>query len=124
MINTARLFLTWAVQNFGKVAKNHDERAARLVEEAVEICQVQGVSEEVIHRIVCRVYSRPVGRLEQEIGGTTLALMAVAENAGLSMDKCAEDEFNRVMQRDKQWWQWKHQEKVDAGCANLSPVQE
>lgn len=114
--------LDWAVENFGEVARNVDERAARLVEEAIEVAQHAGVPTYVIERIMRRVYSRPVGDLGQELGGVGIALMAVAENSGLGFQTEILKEWDRVQALPKEHWQRKHAEKVAAGTADLSPV--
>jgi hypothetical protein len=114
--------LEWAVRSFGAIAKNSDERAARLAEEAIEIAQCEGVPLEVIIKIAQRVYSRPAGERWQEIGGTGVALLAYAENAGLGLEKCIEREWTRLQSKSLEWWKMKHAEKVAAGTADLSPV--
>jgi len=60
--------LTWAIDTFGEVAKNPHERAARLVEEAIEVAQAVGLPLDTVDIIAGRVYSRPPGELAQEIG--------------------------------------------------------
>lgn len=114
--------LDWAVRSFGPVAKNSDERAARLAEEAIEIAQCEGVPLDVIVKIAERVYSRPAGEKWQEIGGTGIALLAYAENAGLGLDVCVFREWERVQTKSAEWWAMKHAEKVAAGTANLSSI--
>ena len=114
--------LEWANRSFGAIASNPDERAARLAEEAIEIAQCEGVPLEVIVKIAQRVYSRPVGERWQEIGGTGIALLAYAENAGQSLDTCIEREWTRLQGKSPEWWRMKHAEKVAAGTADLSPV--
>lgn len=115
--------LAWALENFGPVALNRDERAARLVEEAIEVAQAEGLSLEVLQRIAERVYSRPAGKLAQEIGGLAITLDALAENCGLSVDQSANDELERILALPKDWWTRKHAEKVAAGTANLSAAE-
>jgi NTP pyrophosphatase (non-canonical NTP hydrolase) len=118
---TQSAVLAWAVRSFGPVAKNRDERAARLVEEAAEIAQVEGVPLEVVCRIAGRVYSRPPGELGQEIGGLGITLLALAENAGIDCHAEVRREFRRVLSKPPAWWKHKHAEKVAAGTADLSP---
>lgn len=113
--------LDWAVRSFGEIARNRDERAARLAEEAIEIAQAEGVPLEVIVRIATRVYSRPAGELWQELGGLGITALAFAENAGLSLGGCTDREWQRVNSKSPEWWAKKHAEKVTAGTANLSP---
>lgn len=119
-----RKVLAWAVDNFGWIAKNRDERAVRLAEEAIEVAQAEGVPLDVVMTVAQRVYSRPVGDLKREIGGVAITLDALAENVGLSVTEEAEREFARVLSKDKDWWTRKHGEKVAAGTADLSPVEK
>ncbi len=119
---TQKAVLKWAVDSFGPIALNRDERAARLVEEAVEVAQVEGVRAEVVQRILARVYSRPPGELGQEIGGCGITLLALAENAGIDHDTEVLREWRRVLSKPRNWWERKHAEKVAAGTANLSPT--
>ena len=112
--------LKWAVSNFGPVAANRDERAARVAEEAIEIAHAEGVSVDALWRIVGRVYSRPIGHIAQEIGGLGVTLEALAENVGLSTEIETEREFQRIIGLPKEWWEQRHAEKVAAGTADLS----
>ncbi len=38
-----KAFLQWAIDTFGPVAANRDERAARFVEEAIELAHAEGL---------------------------------------------------------------------------------
>lgn len=114
--------LQWAVNSFGAIALNRDERAARMTEEAIEVAQVEGVPLEVIQRIAARVYSRPVGELGQEIGGLMVGLYALAANSGVDPDAEFRREFDRVLSKPREHWARKHAEKVAAGTADLSPT--
>lgn len=114
--------IAWAWATFGDIALNRDERAARLVEEAIEVCQAESVAQDVVHRLVDRVYSRPVGDLGREIGGVAMTLAALAENAGYSVEAEAQRELDRVMGLSPAHFAAKHAEKVAAGVADLSPT--
>lgn len=114
--------LQWAINSFGPIAKNRDERAARLAEEAIEVAQAEGVSLEIVQRIAARVYSRPPGELWQELGGLAITALAFADNVELSFSECAQSEWQRVLSKPRDWWQRKHAEKVAAGTADLSPA--
>lgn len=112
--------LKWAYDSFGEIALNRDERAARMVEEAIEVAQVESVPLEIVQRIAARVYSRPVGNLGQEIGGLMLGLYALAGNTDIDIHAEFEKEFARVKSKPRDWWTRKHAEKVEAGTADLS----
>ena len=115
--------LQWAIQTFGNVAKNRDERAARLVEEAIELAQAEGVALDVIERIARHVYSKPAGDPVAELQGVALTLDACAENMGDTVQGATARELERVRSRSREEWALRHDAKVAAGRANLSPAQ-
>lgn len=114
--------LQWAIETFGNVARNRDERAARLVEEAVELAQAEGVPLAVIERIGRHVYSKPPGDPIAELQGVALTLDACAENLGDTVAAATERELARVRSRSVSEWKQRHDAKVAAGRANLSPA--
>ena len=120
MLTRPEQVLRWAVNTFGLVARNRDERAARLVEEAVEVAQAEGVAIDVLERIVRRVYSRPAGDVAQEIGGLAMTLDACAENIGIDAQQEAWRELGRVLDLPRDHFVKKHAEKAADGVANLS----
>jgi len=121
-MNRQSQILAWATSTFGPVAEHVDERAARVVEEAIELGQSVGLPKEVVHRILDRVYSRPPGELGREIGGTGMTLEAFAEVAGYDVDDSINREFVRVLKVDKATFEKKHADKVRAGTADLTAV--
>lgn len=116
-----KAMLDWAVRMFGPVALNTDERAARVLEEALELAQVENVPKEVSQKLLDRVYSRPKGETVQEIAGLQFCINTLAANYNINPVTEAEIEFMRVSQWPKEYWAKKHKEKIDAGVANLSP---
>lgn len=116
--------LAWAVDMFGLVATNREERAARLLEEALEVAQCEGLDIITAGKIAGRVYAHPRGELTQEIGGVSLTLAALAENAGRDLTTCVEREWTRVKSKPREWWTAKHAEKVKDGTANIPPTPE
>jgi NTP pyrophosphatase (non-canonical NTP hydrolase) len=113
--------LQWAANTFGPTAHNMNERAARLVEEAIEAAQACGLSLYVVEQIGYRVYSRPAGELRQEIGGCAFTLATLAEVAGFDAQYELRREFDRVTSIDPAFFRAKHAAKVAAGTADLSP---
>lgn len=114
--------LHWAIKAFGPTAANRQERAARLVEEAIEVAQACELSSYIVERILQRVYQGEPGELAQELGGVMLTTMALAENASLSVEDCAQTEWRRVLDKPLEWWKEKHAAKVAAGTADLAPA--
>ncbi len=121
---TPRKILDWAVQMFGPVAKNRDERAARVLEEAVELAQACGVSQDVCGKIITRVYAREHGDVRSEFGQLQMVLYSFAANENLNPDTEADIEFHRVSQWPKSHWDKRHAQKAKDGIAHLSPVKE
>lgn len=88
----------WVVRAFGvHVATNQRERGARLLEESLELTQAAGLTEAEAMRMVRYVYTRPIGELEQEIGGTAVTLMAYCHAANVSIGELAQREMDRVL---------------------------
>lgn len=110
-------FLQWAVEMFGRVALDHTERVDRFIEEAAELAQASGMPRRKFDAILDRVYSRPAGKLDKEIGQAQATLEVMAENIGLSSDELAEREFTRVRSIPKEEWQRRHSAKVALGIA-------
>lgn len=73
------------------------ERAARFVEEALELGQVCQMSRADAHALVDYVYDRPVGELKAEVGGVMVTLGAICAVLGVSMEDAGEQELARVM---------------------------
>lgn len=107
----------WVLRAFGgSIATNLWERGMRVVEEAVELGQVVGVREEEVHRLVARVFSRPVGTIRGELGGVGVTMLAFAEAANESAIHCIESEISRVDTPEMiARCRAKQREKVEAG---------
>lgn len=87
----------WCVAAFGDDhAKSIEQRGIRLVEEAVEAAQACGCDPAMIHRLVDHVYAKPIGKLDQEIGGVGVTLLALADAAGVSADEAEMREIHRI----------------------------
>ena len=112
-----RLIFHWAQNTFGKVAANPVERAIRLVEESIECAQATDASADVLHKIIDRVYSRPVGKIGQEIGGTALCLMSLAESLGYDVEAEIDREVTRIVSISIEELRKKHQDKVAVGTS-------
>lgn len=72
------------------------ERAARVVEEAIELGQAEGLSDDDVYRLLKRVYARPAGHVEQEAGGLMVCLLAWAAGRDTSLAACALMEMERI----------------------------
>lgn len=74
-------------------------RAIRFLEEAIELVQTMDISREKAHELVDYVFNRPVGYPAQELGGTMLTLMLVAEALDLDAGGEAEAELVSAYER-------------------------
>lgn len=88
----------WCVRAFGQeIADNHRERNHRFLEEALELCQSLGCSQEDAHVLVDYVYGRPTGQPGQKVGGVMITLAALCgAHEHLSMDVEAKLELARI----------------------------
>lgn len=110
--------LLWAIDIFGaKVATDRKERARRMLEEAMELAQAEGLTAIEQARIADRVWRRTPGHLWQEIGQLQMTLDCLAANVGVSADEQAELEFARVQRITKEEWAIRHAAKVKLGIA-------
>lgn len=106
----------WCVEAFGAAsAVSVPELGLRLAEEALEAAQAAGVDVAQMHRLVDYVYARPVGVLEQELGGVGLTALALASAAGLDADRAEQCELERVLSKPPGYCAARNRAKVAAG---------
>lgn len=86
----------WAVRVFGEDAKDRRILALRFLEEALELCQTQGLKPHDLTAVKNRVFERPAGDVKAEIGGVMVTLYCLAGNLGLDVDSCEASEIARV----------------------------
>lgn len=108
--------VAWARRCFGKAqAEGLPQRGIRMLEEAVEAAQAAGVTETMALQMVRYVYSRPKGELAQEIGGVGIALLCLAEAAGVDADGEEQRELTRVLAIPEDTFRQRNKAKNDAG---------
>ncbi len=91
-----RCVKTWMVSTFGENITDGAERGLRILEEASELAQALGVTQDQAVRVLSKTFSRPVGDIAQEIGGVSLTLLALGATLGISVDGCEVAEIERV----------------------------
>ena len=111
-----RFIREWLLRTFGPLNATSTERYKRFLEEAIELVQTGLPIGETI-KIVSYVYSKPVGEVKQEIGGVSLALLALCESLNISAEDTESDELNRIIFTIPEVFQKKHNLKVEAGIA-------
>jgi NTP pyrophosphatase (non-canonical NTP hydrolase) len=72
-------------------------RAMRLLEEATELAQAEGVGELEATLIVKKVYSKPIGDPVKEFGGVMITAAIYAHCRGLDMEESFMKEYERIM---------------------------
>ncbi len=100
MRNVQKFVLPWLYSIFGVTAYNRAYRAARFLEEAIELCQSVGLDRESAAALVDYVYDREIGEPRQELGGVMLTTLALAENLGLDAEEALQVEFARALAFD------------------------
>lgn len=114
----------WVRRAFGNDAMtSKEERTARVVEEAIELAQAEGLHSDFVRRVLDRVYSRPAGEPEQEAAGLTVCLLAWAESRRVDLRAVALTEIERIEQPEvTAKIQRKQAEKAAAGTGNAYPI--
>lgn len=107
----------WVHRAFGSfIATNRQERALRIVEEAIELAQAEGVHDDYIERIMIRVYDRPVGSAPAEAGGVGVTFLAYCDALGDDYKKLIENELRRINKPEVlEKCRTKQKEKVSVG---------
>lgn len=112
----SRIAFDWAERCFGKDhVRNFAIRALRTLEESLELSQSLGVSRELAHLSVDKVYDRPVGNPEQEMGGVLHTMNILCESWGAEPAEIAERELRRCLQKSPEHFAKRNQEKLDLG---------
>ena len=87
----------WLLQCFGaEIAADTMERNHRYFEESTELVQANGMTRSEAHQLVDYTYDRPVGELNQEIGGAMVTLAALCLSRGIDMHSAGETELARI----------------------------
>ncbi len=109
--------LRWTQETFG-LAISPRERALRLLEEAVELAQTEGVTRQVAACIVTRVFSRPEGNARREVSQVALTLWGYCEHHGLDPADLAADELRRVELIPRESWLDRQVSKAQDGICD------
>jgi hypothetical protein len=95
-IDVQKRIRRWVESRLGMAAMDLHERGMRNSEENIELAQCCGVTEREYLALVRYVYSKPVGDIQQELGGASLTLLACADGAGYVLSQCADKELERI----------------------------
>lgn len=112
----SRIGYDWAVRCFGlDHCKHLPLRSQRTLEESAELSQALGLSREDAHLTIDKVYDRPVGEAEQEIGGILHTVGILCESMHVDPDELHEREVRRVLTKSPEHFAKRNQEKLDLG---------
>jgi len=87
----------WMMTCFGAdITNSLQERCLRFFEEAGELCQALGMTEQQARDLVAYTWGRDKGEPVQEVGGVMVTLAAMCHAAGLDMAAAGETELARI----------------------------
>jgi hypothetical protein len=75
------------------------ERTHRFLEEALELAQANGCSQDEARALVDYVFGRPKGQSDQEVGGVMVTLASLCSASGVNMDEAGTRELERNWER-------------------------
>lgn len=102
---------------FGAASMTTTERAKRVGEEAIELMQAGGVPLEEAMKLLIYVYGRPVGHINQEVGGVCVTLLALSYVMGYDLEWLEQQEVTRFLLKDISYWTERVKLKAAAGVA-------
>ena len=113
-----QIAVEWGLRCFGSEhMRDGGIRALRFAEEAIELAQACGVSEEKASEVVRVVYSRPPGMLHQEVGGSMVTLSVLCHALGIDLEDAFQIEIRRCLSKDPAHFAQRNKEKIDLGLA-------
>jgi hypothetical protein len=86
----------WIRTRIGEANAHPRERAMRLLEEAIELAQSEGITEDQVWRQAAYVFSRPAGDPSQEAGGVAVCLLGWCAAHNTTFDQVARTELERI----------------------------
>jgi len=87
----------WMMACFGEaISADRVERNHRFLEESLELAQANGCTRSEALQLVDYVFGRPVGEVNQEIGGVMVTLAALCLAIGEDMQAAGETELARI----------------------------
>lgn len=90
----------WMQKCFGPaISGDTQERCFRFGEEAMELMQSLGATEDEAIALVRYVWGRPAGAPYQETGGVMVTLAALCNAQNLSMEGCGDVELSRCWEK-------------------------
>lgn len=113
---------SWVRRMLGDAHMSRMERAARLLEETVELAQAEGVPADLAARLVFHVYSRPTGNPNDEGSAVALALYGWSAASGVNLCDAALAEIDRIEALPKDRILASLARKIEAGLVTTVPI--
>lgn len=120
---------SWAKECFGyDLLMDHTERASRHLEEAAETIQAAGLSRGAAHQIIDMVFDKAPGDIRQEIAGSMVTLLALAEAFAVDASAEVDREIERIWdnldkirekQKTKPRFKFNEQDPIRIDLANI-----
>ena len=111
-----QIAVEWGIRCFGiEHMQNPRVRALRFAEEAIELAQACGVSEDKATELVRAVYSRPVGQPMQEVGSSMVTLTVLCHTLGIDLENAFQIEVLRCLAKDSAHFAKRNWQKLDLG---------
>ncbi len=111
-----QIAVEWGQRCFGvEHMRNRGIRALRFAEEAIELAQACGVSEDKAAELVRVVYSRPAGKVDQEVGGSMVTLAVLCHTLGIDLEDAFQIEVRRCLSKDPAHFAERNREKLGLG---------
>lgn len=121
--NYVNIMGRWVIERMGiECLLDKRERAARLLEEATEFAQSEGLGEDMAYAILARVFTKEPGESNQEAAGVFTVLMAWAASRGVDIEAVVQAELERIHKLDPARIHAKRREKIAEGIAFEHPV--
>lgn len=106
----------WCNDTFGDGEESGPRvRLLRFIEEACELAQAGELTVADVHKVVDYVFARPVGEIDQEMGGVMVTLYAYGASVGRSVAQYERNEIVRVNSKPPERFQQRAREKGEAG---------
>lgn len=112
-----QIVANWVIRTFGEVSMAPNERASRLLEEALELFQSEGGSLDFARRLADEVFSRDHGKAVQEAGGVGLTFLAYCSSKALDAEDVIMTEIHRVLAKSPSHFKNRNDQKMQHGLS-------
>ncbi len=111
----------WVRTRLGAENLHHRERSMRLLEEAIELAQAEGITPDQVAKQVAHVFARPSGEPSQEAAGIAVCLLGWCAATGNSLLDLAHREIERIEAKPVEQIRGSLARKADADLVTCVP---